>query len=75
MTKLETFLRKKRVWTKFKKNTVKQRGQQYLDHLLDGSIADDYPLHAAFLWHDTPEGEEFWEALAQQHDTILTPIK
>ena len=75
MTELETFLRKKRVWTKFKKNTVKQNDQGFLDHILDGSIAEDYPLHSSFLWDATPEGKGFWEALAQQYDTILTSIK
>ena len=75
MTKLETFLRKKRVWTKFKKNTVKLRGQVYLDYILEDRGNDLDAIHTAFYWGDSPEGFEFWGALAQQYVPTLTIIK
>lgn len=49
--KLEKFLRKEKVLTKFKKNV----------NLPTDEIVDD--ISTSFSWSDTPEGHEFWKEL------------
>jgi len=75
MTKLETFLRKKRVWTKFKRNVIKQHGARFLNFCLRNSVGSEFAFHDSFLWGISPEGHEFWEALAQEYTPILTLAK
>jgi len=54
--KLENFLRKEKVMTKFKKNIVKQRGTNYFaSH-----------ISRAFIWDESPEGLKFWSALSDK---------
>ena len=46
--KLEEFLRKERVLTKFKVSNQE-------DYVMD--------IHSAFIWEDSPEGHVFWSSL------------
>lgn len=62
MSELEEKLRELRVWTKFKKNynifKKSHPGYQKLDVYLQ--VEKKNPLLSAFLFKDTPEGQDFW---------------
>ena len=46
-------------------NMNKERGPKVTANLLS-SKATTSDLHDAFIWEDTPEGHEFWVAVAQR---------
>lgn len=52
--KLKAFLKKRKVWTKFKRNC---RGSTYQFSNMSG----------AFLWDNTPEGHRFWCSLEGEY--------
>ena len=54
---LEIFLRKQRVWTKFKKNAKCHRSNR-TSKILN--------IDMAFIWKGTPEGHDFWEKLRDE---------
>jgi len=46
-------------------NINSERGPNVTAHLLS-SPAMSRELHCAFIWSDSPEGHEFWKAVAQR---------
>ena len=56
--KLENFLRKNRVYTRFINNTV--QGSRLIAVKL-------YNINGAFTWSCAPEGHEFWAKIHQKY--------
>lgn len=76
MTKIEEFLRKKRVWTRFKKNydpkisIAAKRGYK-LEDMLKGQENSINALYRFFTWAETPEGSGFWHKLAYEYNKSI----
>lgn len=64
---LEQFLKSKSLYTRVRQLTA----QNYLSYeTADRLIADNTQMDALFVWHDTKEGELFWNKISNEFKQI-----
>lgn len=69
-TTLIQFLKSKNVLEKFKENIIKhsfeERSEKLKGEVLDLLEKDKLTMSEAFVWKETPEGEDFWIELSRE---------
>ena len=59
---LEDKLRKLRVWTKFKENTISYNSKRHLSQ----GISENWDIGCFFLFDETKQGLQFWMKVAEE---------
>lgn len=66
-TKLETFLRKKKLWTEFEREFENYRGYSIKEWIEENGDEKGY-FDCAFRWSRTKKGIDFWIIIDKEYE-------
>lgn len=64
MNRIEAFLKKKRLWSEFKREFKNKKNDDFNDYIIMSDSLN--VIIYAFLWEHTKRGYDFWEKLNKE---------